>query len=162
MVLFIISWPVASCLIGGKLWPNSTMSYNYKNRELLCSTRTPEEITKQKSRVRRTKGFYLGDFFGGFCWTKYRTSVAFIFIPWFLESISLWGTVYSCFHIAIYLRVFTSNLLCLNVYLNCLSLDNHLVSKPPQWQCHVTMAWQWGHVTKQILNLAGWREDQNE
>ena len=39
---------------------------------------------------------------------------------------------YSCFHIAIYLRFFTSNLLCFNVHLNCLSQDNHLVSKQPQ------------------------------
>ena len=56
-------------------------------------------------------------------------------------------------------------LLCLNVHLNCLSLDNHVVSKQPQWQCHVTMTSQWGHVTKQILNIAGWgqiRRDQYE
>ena len=72
---------------------------------------------------------------------------------------------YTCVHIAIYLRFFTSVLLCLNVHLNCVSLDNHLVSNQPQWQCHLTMTWQWGHVTKQSLNLAGWgqiRGDQNE
>ena len=62
-------------------------------REVFCSTRTPEEITKQKPWVRRTKGFCLGDFWGGSGWTKYQTSVVFIFIPWFLEFISSWGTI---------------------------------------------------------------------
>ena len=69
---------------------------------------------------------------------------------------------YFWFHIAIYIRFFTSNLLCLNVYLNCLSLDNHLVSKQPQWQCHMTMPLQWGHMTEQILNLAGYGQIRTE
>ena len=56
--------------------------------EVFCSTRTSEEITKQKPWVRRTKGFSLGDFWGGSGWTEYRTSVVFVFIPRFLEFIS--------------------------------------------------------------------------
>ena len=123
--------------------------------EVFCSTRTPEEITKQKPWVRKTKGFCLGDFFGGSGWTEYRTSVVLDFFGgsgwteyltrWFLlfypviSWIYIFMGNYSCLHIAINLTLFTSNLLCLNVHLNCLSLDNHLVSKQPQWQCHVTM-----------------------
>ena len=103
-------------------------------------------------------------FLRGSAWTVYRPIVGFIFNPLFLEFIYSWGHI-SCFHIVIHLRYFTSNLLCHGVHLNCLSLDNHLVSKQPQWQCHMTMTSLWGHVAKQILNLAGWgqiRRDQNE
>ena len=53
----------------------------------ILSTGTPVEITKQKSWVRRTKGFCLGDFWGGSGWIEHRTSVVFIFIPWFIEFI---------------------------------------------------------------------------
>ena len=72
---------------------------------------------------------------------------------------------YSYFNIANYPRFFTRNLLCLDAHLNGLSLDDHLISKQPQWQCHVTMTGKWGHVSKQMLNLAGWvqiRTDQSE
>ena len=84
------------------------------------------------------------------CGCCFCTVMSWIYI--FMEN-------YSYFHIS------TSNLFCLNVHLPCLSLDNHFLSKQPQWQCHVTMTWQWGHVTKQMLNLAGWgqiRRDQIE
>ena len=62
-------------------------------------------------------------------------------------------------------NIFTGNLPCLNIHLNCLPLDNNLVPKP---QCNVM--WQWhdnGDMwhSKPILNLAGWsqiRRDQNE
>ena len=101
--------------------------------------------------LRRTKGFYLGDFFGGSGWTENRTSVFIYFYPVFSKIyIFMWN--YSCFHNIIFLRFFTSNLLCLNAHLNRLSLDNHLVFEQPQWQCHVTMTQQWGHVIKDILS----------
>ena len=149
-----------SVLHASHIWNNKNHRVRYSVLTLLTVTRNPEEITKQKPWVRRTKGFCLGDFWGGFGWTEYRTSVVFIFILWFLEFISSWGTFSAC-----HLRFFTSYLLRLNVDLNCLSLDNHLVSKQPQLQCHLTMTSPWEIVTKQILNPAGWdqiRRDQNE
>ena len=131
---------------------NDTKKYT---RLVLCSTRTPSEITKQKPWVWRMKGFCLCDFWEGSGWTEYQTCVVFNIYP-VISCIYIFLGKYSCFHIAIYLMFFTSDSLCLNVHLNYLSLDNHLVSKQPQWQCHVTMTSQWGHVTKQILNVAGW------
>ena len=157
----------------------STVDDNKKTpSEVFCSTRTPSEITKQKPCVRRTKGFCLGDFWGlrnhqaetlspkdegflpwwflrGFWLNRIPNECGFYFYP-VISWIHIFISNYSCFHIAIDLRFFTSNSLCLNVHLKFLSVDNHLVSKQPQWQCHVTMTSQWGHVTKQILNLAGW------
>ena len=89
----------------------------------------PRRHSKQKPWVRWTKGFCLGDLWGGSGWTEYRPSVFFYFHPVFF----IFMGNYSCFQIAIYLRFFTSSLLCLNVHLNCLSRDNHLVPKQPQW-----------------------------
>ena len=124
--------------------------------EVLCLTRTPSEITKAEPLRPLDSGFLLGEFWGGSGWTEYQTSAVFIFFYHVISGIYIFMGNYSCFDIAIYLMFFTSNLLCLNVHLNGLSLDNHhLVPKQPQWQCHVTMTWQWGHVTKQILNLDG-------
>ena len=102
-------------------------------------------------------------FLRGFWLNKILNECGLYFYPHSWIYIFMWK--YSYFNIAIYLRFFTSDLLCLNVHLNYLSLDNHLVSKQPQWQCRVSMTSQWGHVTKHILNLAGWYQiwrDQNE
>ena len=83
-------------------------------------------------------GFCHGGFWGGSGWTEYRTSVVFVFYP-VISWIHIFMGNYSCFQIAIYLRFSTSNLLCLNVHLNCLFLINHLVYKQPQWQSQMTM-----------------------
>ena len=112
----------------------------------------------------KDKGFLPWWFLRGVLVNKIPNKCGFYFYPMIYWIYIFMGN-YSCFHIAIYLRFFTSNLVCLNVDLNQLSLNNHLVSKQPQWQCHVTMTWQRGHMTKHILNLAGWgqiRRDQNE
>ena len=121
-------------------------------------------IKNHQAEVRRTKGFCLGRICEGVLVEQNTEWMWFLFLSRdFLNLyLHLFMGNYSCFHITTYLRSFTSNLLCLNVHLNFLSLDNHLVSKQQQWHCHVT---KWGHVTKQILNLAGWgqlRRDQNE
>ena len=110
----------------------------------------------------KDEGFLPRWFLRGFWLNRTPNECGFYFHP-VIYRIYIFTGIYSCFHIAIYLRFFTSNLLCCN--LNYLSPDNQLVSEQPQWQCHVTMTLQWGHVTKQILNLAEWdqiRRDQNE
>ena len=55
----------------------------------------PERPHKSPSRnpERRTKGFFLGDFWGGSGWREYRTSVVFIFILWFIEFTSSSGFI---------------------------------------------------------------------
>ena len=82
---------------------------------------------------------------------------------------------YTCVHIAIYLRFFTSVILCLNVHLNCVSLDNHLVSNhngnvilqwhdngvmwPNKvwifWQCILTVSMSTSCCWYIIFNLSG-------
>ena len=103
----------------------------------------------------KDEGFLPWWFLRGFWLNRIPHECGFYFypvIPW----IYIFMGNYFCFHTTIDLRFFSSNLLSLNVHSNCLFLDNHLVSKQPQWQCHVTKTWQWGHVTKQILNPTGW------
>ena len=111
----------------------------------------------------KDEGFLPWWFLRGFWLNRIPNKCVSYFYP-VISWIYIFMGNYFCFHIAIHLRFFTSALLRLNVHLNGLSLDNHLVSKQPQWQCHVAMTSQWGHVTKQILNLAGWgqiRRDQS-
>ena len=78
-----------------------------------------------------------------------------------ISRIYIFMANYSCFHIAIYLRFFHKQFTLFEYTFELFIL----VSKHSKWQCHVTMTWQWGHVTTQILNLAGCgqiRRNQNE
>ena len=121
-------------------------------------SRNPESEGRKVSALVISEGFWLNRIPKE--WFLKKNS-----IPWFISWIYIFMGNYFCFHIVIYLRFSTSNLLCLNAHLNCLSLDNHLVFKQPQWQCHVTMIRQRGHLTKHVFNLldgAKMRRDQNE
>ena len=126
--------------------------------------RNPRRNHQAETPSQKDEGFLPWWFLRGFRLNRIPNKCVFYFYPVISWIYILMGKYY-CFHIAIYLMFSTNNLFCSNVHLNCLSLDNHLVSKQPQWRCYVTISWQWGHVTKQILNLAGWGQiwrDQNE
>ena len=186
----------------------------------------PRRYHQVETRSTKDEGFLPWWFLRGFWLNRIPKSVVFNFYP-AISWIYIFMGSYYCFHIAIYLRFFTSDLICLNAHLNCLSLDiqattiEHILSVIHYtiygavcsvypvpvwwlreyilcliiiiklevwtiihclglghetmvcavclpillWQCHVTMTRQWGHVTKQILNLAGWGQiswDWNE
>ena len=126
-------------------------SLNNKNHRVGYSVK-PETPKKSLSRkllsVRRTALMISEEFW----FNRIPNECGFYFYP-VISWIHIFMGNCTCSHIAIVLRFSTSDLLCLNIHLNCLSLDNHLVSRQLQWQCHVTMIWQWGHATKQIFNL---------
>ena len=120
--------------------------YNNENTERgILFNQHPLRNHQAEPSVRRTKGFCLGYFWGGSGWTEYRTNVVVYFysvISWIYFFIFMGN--YSCFHIAIYLRFFTSTLLCLNAHLrlfisrqslgiHALSCDNDI---RPKCQMH--------------------------
>ena len=63
-------------------------------------------------------------FLRGFWLKRIPNECVFDFYP-VISWINIFMGNYSCFHIGICLRFSTSDFLCLNVHLNCLSQENH-------------------------------------
>ena len=97
--------------------------------------RTPSDIAKAVTL--RIEGFCLGDFWGGSGWTEYRTSVSFIFIPWFLKFMFSWGIIR--FLIFLSPLYFSPVIHFVWMYIWIVSSpDNHCVSRQSQQQYHAT------------------------
>ena len=100
-----------------RLWRWS-LGYNNKNHRLRYSVQ-PESPKKSLGRNPESEGRRVSAFviYEGVLVEQNTEQVWFLFLSRDFLNVYLHG-VHSCFHIAIYLSFFTSNLLCLNVHLN--------------------------------------------
>ena len=116
-----------------------TMYDNNKNHQVRCSVQ-PEPSKKSPSRNPESEGRRVSALVisSGVLVEQNTDRVWSLFLSRDFLNLYLHGELFllSYCHLP---KFFTSNLLWFNVHLNCLSLDNHLVSNQPQWQCYVTI-----------------------